>query len=481
MELSQKGGNSVSFGDFACEGLDTRHLGEMKEMQLFVLGPAFGLPSIDAECIAAVAFLQLRCPNSYTIIPTHDQTTRLPHLLHKGKHISGFNKIAAHITTTPQLSPQQTADATALTTFLTSHAQPLLDTILYLSFENYTTTRSAFTKILPWHANYTLPPLLRREARQRTEHLGLAGIDSSTDSDEEHEDISGFSAGKGEKAFEAETKKRASLLLSGRETVRSFLQRPEHSAVFKLQALAEQFFAPMEAMLPGGGEYFLEGTEEAQAVDCLAYGYLSLMLYPPLPRDWLARTLRGKFGGLVGFVERMHKRLGLETDVGAVVALGECKTEGEVEGRRKARGLKLPWAPPATSGVLDVVVSITRDLTSRIPLVGPTNEVILPTSSKPPSFSRRYLPAIILSTATSIGLCGYYAFATGLLVWPHGEEVHIFGKRRLADYGHLGAALAGVSLLGQQARQQQWQPDADLNMGPMRVEVEVEKDDDIRR
>jgi len=41
---------------------------------------------------------------------------------------------------------------------------------------------------------------------------------------------------------------------------------------------------------------------------------------------------------------------------------------------------------------------------------------------------------------------------TGLLTWPRGEELHVFGHKRFSDYGHLGAALAGMSVLSQQSR-----------------------------
>ncbi len=38
-------------------------------LQLFVWGPAFGLPSLDAECLAAVAYLaQTLGPDEYQLI-----------------------------------------------------------------------------------------------------------------------------------------------------------------------------------------------------------------------------------------------------------------------------------------------------------------------------------------------------------------------------------------------------------------------------
>ena len=440
-----------------------------------MLGPAFGLPSIDAQCIAAIALLQLRLPREWVIVPTHDQTRYLPYLLHGDECISGFRNITHYIDSNDakRLDATQRADSTAISSFIASNAQILLDLSLYVSFENYSATRTAFTKILPWHANYIVPPKRREAARKRTDHLGISSIDV----DDVHEDLSnkppGFDVGR-EKTFEAETQKRASLLLPQKNTVRSLLQRPEHSAVFKLHALADNFFGPLQDML-GDESYFL-GSTGPQEVDCLAYGYLSLMLYPHLPQDWLAKVLRKRYPRLARYTERMHEGLKMETNVDEVMGLAQCKNEKEVERLRRACGMVLPWAPPVPSGILDVTSTITGDLMSRIPLLRPSTQIIL-TSPYKQIPVQRYVPAILAATATTLGIFGYYAFATGLLTWPHGEEVHIFGRKRLADYGHLGAALAGVSLLGQQTTVPQNAAfHAPFENKPAGIEMEVEQD-----
>lgn len=441
-------------------------------MELHVLGPAFGLPSIDAECIATVAFLQLQLDvEAWKIVPSRDQA-RLPYLVDGSERFEGFQNIKRHFDAT-QHDANQRADSLAISSFLEHNAQTLLDISLYVSFENYSATRSAFTKILPWHANYIIPPKRRAAARRRTDHLGISSIDI----DDVHEDLSnrppGFDVGK-EQAFEAETQKRASLLLPSKNTIRSLLQRPEHSAIFRLYALADNFFEPLQDML-GENEYFL-GTAEPTAVDCLAYGYLSLMLYPKLPQDWLAKVMRKKYGKLVEHTERMHDRLRMQTNVDEVTFLAQCRSRGEVDAIQKACRMNLQWQPPARSSLFQVTFTILQDLISRVPLLGPRTEIVLMSARQQPTW-RRYIPVALGMTATTLGLFGYYAFSTGLLVWPHGEEVHIFGKRRLADYGHLGAALAGVGMLGRQTQMSQ-ESHLDERVhapNPARVEMEVER------
>lgn len=423
-------------------------------MQLFILGPAFGLSSIDAECNAAVALLQLHVRKQYELIPTHDQTHRLPFLIDGQAEISGYTNIVRHFANKRisseafQLSSQQRADSLALTSFIDSHAQTLLDISLYVGSENYRlATRPAFSKILPWHANYTLPPKRRAAARTRTEHLGVSSIDV----DNVHEDMShrppGFEGVGKEPSFEPETQKRASLLLPRKDTLKSLLLQPQHSAVFKLHALAENFFGPLSDML--GEKEFLLGTEEPMAVDCLLYGYLAMMLFPQLPQDWLATTMRRKYKSLVGYAERLHDILGTKTNVDDVLALCKCKLRHEAFEMRQSHRMSLPWTMPSTPAFSKTFAEIRSALWEQIPILG-TPQLQLHDAKQFP-FLDRNISTIVITFTAAVAAAGYLAIRTRTLVWPRGEEVQIFGRKRLSNFGHLGAALAGVSLLGPQA------------------------------
>ena len=89
-------------------------------------------------------------------------------------------------------------------TFLQSTATPLVDLSLYVSAENYNkTTSSAYTAILPWYANYTVPPRRRDLARTRTAHMGLSSLDVDTTAEE------GFAPGRGTASSEYEAAKQA--------------------------------------------------------------------------------------------------------------------------------------------------------------------------------------------------------------------------------------------------------------------------------
>lgn len=450
--------------------------------QLYVLGPGFGLPSIDAECNAAIALLKLRFGaerDGWEIIPTHQHETTLPYLQSHDRTIHGYTAIAEHISNLqPQkqtLVAKQHADSTAVTSFLQTHAPTLLSISLYVSSENYRhATRPAFTAILPWHANYILPPRRRAAARAMTDHLNISSIDVDS-VHEDNESSSGVGKDPSQQGFETQAKERASLLLPRKDTVRSLLQRPEHAAIFRLHAVAEEFFGPLKDMLGEGKELFLD-TEEPTEVDCLAYGFLALMLYPNVPQAWLAKTMREKHQNLVRFVERMHERLSLKTDANDVLDLANSKTDEDVIGRRKAKSMELPWCPPARPSAVETVARISRELIEQIPYLK-SPPTILPLHLIRQPLWQRHLPTILLGTVASLAFGTYYALQTGLLVWPHGEHVQIFGRRRFADYGHLGAALSGIGLLGQQAtRDSAYHQQAELDASPVEVDVTVQGD-----
>jgi len=81
-------------------------------MRLYVLGPAFGLPSIDADCIAAVVAVKQHCLNknaSWTLLPSH-QDESLPRLYDDGEEIVGLRAIVAHLHLCDILSAGQRAD-----------------------------------------------------------------------------------------------------------------------------------------------------------------------------------------------------------------------------------------------------------------------------------------------------------------------------------------------------------------------------------
>jgi sorting and assembly machinery component 37 len=169
----------------------------------------------------------------------------------------------------------------------------------------------------------------------------------------------------------------------------------------------------------------------------------------------------------------MHKKLELETKVADVMDLAQCKTQENIIGRRKARSMNLPWSPPAKPTILETVSRISTELVEQIPYFK-SPPIVVHLHNIRHSIWKRHLPTVILGTVVSIALGSYYAIQTGLLVWPHGEHIQIFGRKRFADYGHLGAALSGLGFLGQQATaNRSHHQQAELDVSPLEVDVTV--------
>jgi sorting and assembly machinery component 37 len=99
----------------------------LSNMELHILGPAFGLCSVDAECIAAVALLERYCKGSeqeWALVAGHEAApnTQFPYLKVADDTYAGFESIARYLInaagdTVPglavNLTAQQQADATA--------------------------------------------------------------------------------------------------------------------------------------------------------------------------------------------------------------------------------------------------------------------------------------------------------------------------------------------------------------------------------
>ncbi|KAF2254610.1 hypothetical protein BU26DRAFT_417413 [Trematosphaeria pertusa] len=344
--------------------------------ELHVWGPAFGLPSIDAECIAAIAHFNRVVPQGqWSLVANYDTSIsprdEFPVLVDGAVKTTGFSSIASYLRAhhsaahdlDHNLTHQQLTDRTAFISFLESTASPLLDLYLYISSENYnSTTSSAYTAILPWYTNYTIPSRRRDLARTRTAHLGLSSLDVHEASQEAH------GLGSGTASSEYEAAKRAAGLPSdskpnvfqmGRgKGLGGLLSAPIYAARFKLDTLSNELLDPLSDLLGKKG-YLLE-DEQPSSLDCLAFGYLALMLYAPVPQAWLKETIQTKHPRIARYIQRLREELlGAEETKAAEVwsASSGCASD--------AKWL-LPWRRKPSPKVSP---QLARDVVSNIPLL----------------------------------------------------------------------------------------------------------------
>lgn len=222
--------------------------------------------------------------------------------------------------------------------FLDSAAKPLLDLSLYLSQENFTTvTRPVFRIIQPFPLFFFTPDAIRSAAQSRSQNLGVDCL-----------------------IFEHHTKPNAdsssrsilpeSLRPRPKQTVSSILAAsPEKMAQIRLNAMASNLFEPIEARR-AMKKYLLSNTQMT-SLDCLALGYLSLMLIPELPQAWLALNMRRQFPRLSAWVQELRT----ETYNGAISIRDVFD-----ENRPTDQTHHLPWRRPSSlSGWDRIQISLT--------------------------------------------------------------------------------------------------------------------------
>ncbi|GAB1309995.1 hypothetical protein MFIFM68171_00205 [Madurella fahalii] len=355
-------------------------------LQLYVWGPAFGLPSIDAECLATIAYLaQTTSPAEYQLIqssPSAVPTQHLPALYNTstGTWTSGYSPITRHLashppptfhdpsplgsptltttTTTTTATTTRTrkttttaaaaattttrahADSTAYTAFLTSHAAPLVSLSLYVSSANYGgATRPAYSRVLPFPLPWTEPPAVRAAHARRAEHLGLSSLDTDADAAAER----------------AEAREEARAAREGWVTVPASLKTPatkggaaggllglapEQKARIRLESVAAEVLDVL-------GEVDWDG--QTCVLKCLGFAYLALMAVPEVPRPWLREVMERRYGGLREFVEGFRREV-FGSGVKELPWVEEKEEGGQSAsvvkvGARFARGVlaEVPW------------------------------------------------------------------------------------------------------------------------------------------
>ncbi|KAH8710170.1 Eisosome component PIL1-domain-containing protein [Phaeosphaeriaceae sp. PMI808] len=369
-------------------------------LELHIWGPAFGLPSIEPECIATVAYCKRVIPEGqWSLVANYDgivgATGSLPILFDGGvATCTGFEDIVAYLRNHPvvtedldaNLSKRQLIDKTAFITFLQSIAMPLVDLSLYVSAENYdTTTSSTYTAMLPWHANYTVPPKRRELARARTAHMGLSSLDVDTNAEE------GFKPGRGTASSEYEAAKRAAGIPAEDQTntlrvgrgkgLGGLLGTPMYAARFRLDALSNELLQPLTDLL--GKHRYALNADRLSSLDCLIFGYMSLLLYPAVPQAWLKETIQTKFPRIASYIDRLRDEIfsNEEIDPAKIWSLSTgstCDTPSTL----------LPWQPRPSSWTSSMLCG-TREIVGSLPLVSSFVQRTFIAHSEPPPTSKR--------------------------------------------------------------------------------------------
>ncbi|KAH8600979.1 Tom37 C-terminal domain-containing protein [Bisporella sp. PMI_857] len=424
-------------------------------LQLHVWGPAFSLPSLDPQCLAAIAYLQQAVPrgeweliasSNPALSPTStalsssflgsdaDFIDELPALRNGEIWIGGFRNIARYIAEysagdwvlDSKLTKEEGADCIAFSTFIESNGRPLLDLSLYVSSENYSSvTRPLYNTIQPFPLPYLSPPNIRAAAKARTAHLGLSSLDIDAVEDDSSPSIIPQS------------------LRRPRSTVSSLLSAsPESKAQIRLDALATAFFAPLQE-LRETKRYFVS-NKQFSSLDCLVLGYLALMLLPDLPQPWLSKTMRGKFPDLCSWTEVL-----CDSVFGPQATLDDAfLAKPEEASGVKTKGI-LPWRVPDNGGTLGVGGAFLSGVADTLPVVGQWRRNGRATqlnrkSAVEEQSSAWQVVGLVGGLIAGIGLAAGYAVQSGLISLST-TEAESESRAGLEAFGEAGAVLGAFA------------------------------------
>ncbi|MCJ1262352.1 hypothetical protein MMC22_002222 [Lobaria immixta] len=428
-------------------------------LELHIDGPAFSLPSIDAQCLAAVAYLNQAVPrHEWVLVASCDSPAspikELPVLHDDVQFIGGFQNIVDHLRkrsipeslASDSHGAQEKADITAFSSLVECNGRPLLDMSLYVSAENYhSTTRPAFSRLLRWPYPWFLPSQRRAAAKSRTERLNLSSLDLDSNSNEHRTLTTGSDL-------------IPESLRSSRQTLSSLVFQPQHASRFRLEALAEALFEPLDQLLDG--KRYMMSNENPSSLDCLAFAYLALALIPDVPQPWLADSMKSRYPALCVYVRDLAQEFcGGPVDVeDAFPKLPlQVPTGLDYDQEHPKDTSMLPWRMSQQNILKSATATILERTFDSIPILGDLHNprIAMQESSQTgkidngrtalrvgDSPGRLDIRPIFLAVGTGLVALGSYLAYSALLNFPDGWMAP--NKRTLSDMGEAGAMLSLV-------------------------------------
>jgi len=208
----------------------------------------------------------------------------------------------------------------------------------------------------------------------------------------------------------------------------------------------------------------MASRRQFSSLDCLALGYMSLMLIPQLPQPWLAKTMREKFPELCTWVEGLNAKI-----FGGAVGVEEALlVAGVPQGKHV-----LPWKAPERGGAVAVGGVFLSSLADSLPVIGQLRRTtrMLQHGGKTPDDANSAWRniATISSILASVGLLAGYLFHEGLISFPETGKK----EKKLGDFGEAGQTLFAYAnhLDGEVRKQKELEGNSH---GEPVVEVDVE-------
>jgi sorting and assembly machinery component 37 len=250
--------------------------------------------------------------------------------------------------------------------------------------------------------------LIRAEAIKRTDHLGLAELDTDFDPNGSLHLTAGRDA-------LPETFRRH-LPSVGRKTVKEEMT-PEQAAAIKLFGLTEDCMSTLcDILVETGGDNPPFSRRQLSSLDCLAFGYLSLMRDAPVPRSFLKDWMTQKASRLSIFVDDM-----------------------KLDYLQNLDDLPFDTSPPATA--LDISVRTLDSALLNVPEVGVRYAKDKRVRAEDGTTGYLNGRSLALVTCMVAGVALVYARQVYMALPPFGARTQAWNRHqgtRLSEYGDLG-------------------------------------------
>ncbi|KAK6340936.1 hypothetical protein TWF696_009250 [Orbilia brochopaga] len=280
-------------------------------MELHVWNRAFGLPSLDPECLAAIAFLSIAIPHDLWVLVESNNAGlspngALPALKDGARWIAGFDAIIEYVNTKSSgrsnidrsLSPLQRAQITAYRSFIRKTCQPIVSLSLYVTPKNWVTvTRPLYSTFIRFPLQYEIPHTHHTRAATLTAHLAplVRELGSTGEDDAAKQPVS--------TSF-------ANLTAGSKSSQEKDAAEEKITTRVKLRNLLADVLDPIrEKLRAGQHRNHLLGGSGPTTVDCLLVGYLSLLVYPDLPASWAKEIMQREFADIVQYTDALRPQM----------------------------------------------------------------------------------------------------------------------------------------------------------------------------
>lgn len=268
----------------------------MSPIELHVWNRAFGLPSLDPECLAAIAFLSSAIPQDLWVLVESNNVSvspngSLPALKDGSQRIGGFDAIVSYLHSKNSggydidrnLTDLQKAQSIAYRSFIRKTCLPIVSLSLYVTSKNWiNVTRPLYSTFLQFPIQYEIPHTHHVRAIGLTSHLTSLIRDIAAEESRSLQPVSTAFAGITATADKSKPQEKEKI------TTR-----------VRLRNLLADFLDPIGEKLAGQNFFF--GSASPTTIDCLLVGYLSLLLYPKLPSPWAKEILQQEFSDIVAY------------------------------------------------------------------------------------------------------------------------------------------------------------------------------------